>query len=295
MIEFACHSWAFSDLTLQEALGTIARLGFRYADIGSGTHLNAVKAAADPRRVAAEIVGDLRVYNLRLSDVYLMLPRISSPEADKRQREIDVFKAMLPFMQMIGAPGITLSPGLAHQPKPIPDDLTDEARAEAEMDAAAEAEAAYARTRDALADMVEATKGEFEVSIEPHLDSMAQDLRVAKRLVEDVEGLKLTLDWAHPICQNVKHEDIVSLLPYVRHVQMRQAARNMLQTTFKRGRIKVEQVMEALKDASYEGVVCVEYMKTPGWHGMMEVNTLVESVTMRDALRDARDGDSSDT
>jgi hypothetical protein len=36
-------------------------------------------------------------------------------------------------------------------------------------------------------------------------------------------------------------------------------------------------------------------MKTPGWHGMMEVNTLVESVTMRDALRDARDGESSRT
>lgn len=295
MIEFACHSWAFSDLTLQEALGTIARLGFRYADIGSGTHLNAVKAAADPRRVAAEIIGDLRVYNLKLSDVYLMLPRISSPEADKRQREIDVFKAMVPFIQLIGAPGVTLSPGLAHQPKPIPDTLTDEERAEALIDAAAEAEAAYARTRDALTDMVEAVNGEFEVSIEPHLDSMAQDLSVAKRLVTDIEGLQLTLDWAHPVCQNIRHDDIVSLLPYVRHVQMRQAARNMLQTTFKRGRIKIEQVMEALNAANYKRVVCVEYMRTPGWHGMMEVNTLVESVTMRDALRDARDGNGSAT
>ncbi len=34
MIEFACHTWTFNDLTVPEALGTIARLGFRYADIG---------------------------------------------------------------------------------------------------------------------------------------------------------------------------------------------------------------------------------------------------------------------
>jgi sugar phosphate isomerase/epimerase len=289
MIEFSCQSWAFNDLTLQEALGTIARLGFRYADIGSGPHLNAVKAAADPRRVAAEIVGDLRVYNLKLADVYLMLPRISAPEPEVRAREVEVFKAMVPFIVQIGAPGVTLSPGLAQPPKPIPDDLEGDARAEAEAEAAAEVEAVYVRAREALAEMVAAAEGEFAVSIEPHLDSLAADLGVALRLVEEVDGLKITLDWAHPVCQNVRHEDIVRLLPHARHVQMRQAARGQLQTPFRRGRIKVEEVMEALKAADYAGVVGVEYMKTPGWHGMIEVNTLVEAVAMRDALRDARD------
>lgn len=288
MIEFSCHSWAFSDLTLQEALGTIARLGFRYADIGSGPHLNAVKTAADPRRVASEIIGDLRVYNLKVADIYLMLPRISSSDEAVRQREIDLFKAMIPFISLIGAPGVTLSPGIAPQPTPIPDDWTDEQKAEAREKYKAEVETAYGHARDALNDMVEAVNDEFAVSIEPHMDSLAQDINVAHRLINDVQGLKLTLDWAHPVCQNIKHDEIVKLLPNTRHVQIRQAAKSQLQTTFKRGRIQIDRVMQALKDASYEGAVCVEYMKTPGWHGMAQVNTLVESVTMRDALRDAR-------
>ena len=51
MTEFSCHTWAFNDLTLPEALGTIARLGFRYVDIGSGASLNAARAAERPQAV----------------------------------------------------------------------------------------------------------------------------------------------------------------------------------------------------------------------------------------------------
>ncbi|HEX2618495.1 MAG TPA: hypothetical protein VHL11_00075, partial [Phototrophicaceae bacterium] len=101
MIEFSCHTWAFNDLTLTEALGTIARLGFRYADLGSGAHFNPVKAVADPRRVAADIIGDLRVYNLKFADVYLLLPRISLADEEARRYEIDQFKTLLPVIRAI--------------------------------------------------------------------------------------------------------------------------------------------------------------------------------------------------
>lgn len=289
MIEFSCHTWAFNDLTLQEALGTIARLGFRYADLGSGPHLNAVKAAADPRRVAAEIVGDLRVYNLKLADVYVMLPRIAAPDEAVRQREIDLFKAMLPCLHLIGTPGVTLSPGVPPQPPTPADDWTDAQKAEAIADYEAAHEAAYVHARTALTAMIEAAQGELAVSIEPHLDSLAQDISLALRFVEEVPGLKLTLDWAHPVCQGLKHDDIIRMLPHTRHVHLRQAAKAQLQTTFRRGRLRLEQVMQALREANYQQIVCVEYMKTPGWHGMAQVNTLVESVQLRDALRELRD------
>ena len=77
MLEFSCHTWAFSDLTLPEALGTIARLGFRYADIGSGSNLNTQRAAEHPRKEAADIQADLKLFNLKVGDLYLLLPRIS--------------------------------------------------------------------------------------------------------------------------------------------------------------------------------------------------------------------------
>lgn len=269
MIEFACHTWAFNDLTLPEALGTIARLGFRYVDIGSGATLNAARAAENPAAVAAEIKGDLAMFNLRLSDLYLMLPRISLDDEDKRQNELTLYRRLIPFAAALGAPGITLSPGLAHPAEDV------EARD---------------RTVAALREMVkQAKEAELRLSIEPHLDSMAPTPETALKLLDEVPGLELTLDWAHMICQGIKLSAIEPLLPHVRHVQVRQAARNKLQTTYDRGKLDIDEVLSALKTVNYDGIICIEYMQTPGWHGMVKVDSIVECVRLRDALRDARD------
>jgi sugar phosphate isomerase/epimerase len=267
MIEFACHTWAFNDLTLAEALGTIARLGFRYADIGSGPNLNAANAARSPRRAAADIREDLETFNLKLSDLYIMLPRVSLPEDDRREKDVDLFKSLVPFAAALEAPGMTVSPGLAQ---------TDEG--------------AFGRTAASLKAMVEAAHAEgIAVSIEPHMDSMAQTPDAALALVEAVPGLKITLDPAHFVYQNLPYDTILKLMPHVRHVQLRQAMRGRLQTTFERGKVDLARILNDLQTASYAGVVCVEYMIMPGWHGMMKVDAIRESATMRDTLREIRD------
>lgn len=271
MLEFSCHTWAFSDLTLPEALGTIARLGFRYVDIGSGANLNTQRAADKPRKEAGDILSDLKMFNLKVSDLYLLLPRISLADAERQQKEIELFKALIPFAVALETPGITLSPGLAHP--------ADDAEA-------------HDRTIAALRQMVEAAQqARLAVSIEPHMDSMAQTPETALKFIQDVPGLMLTLDWAQMVCQDVFHEDILKLLPHTRHIQLRQAARAQLQTPFDRGRIDVKRVVKDVTKAGYKGLIAVEYMNTPGWHGMMAVNAIQESTRMRDVLRAARDGD----
>ncbi len=270
MIEFACHTWAFTDLTLMEAFGTIARLGFRYVDIGSGSNLNTQRAAEHPRPYAAEIQQDLETFNLKVSDLYLMLPRISLADESKRQKDLDLYKALLPFAVALGTPGITLSPGLA--------------QSEADEEASDRVEAA-------LREMYKLGKSAgLRVSVEPHMDSMAQTPEQTIKLLNDVPGLSLTLDWAQMVCQDVFHEDILPLLPHTKHIQIRQAARAQLQTPFDQGRIDIQQFIKDVVAAGYDGVICVEYMNTPGWHGMMTVNAIEESARMRDALRTARDG-----
>lgn len=274
MLEFACHTWAFTDLTLPEALGTIARLGFRYADIGSGANLNAPRAAANPRKAALEIRADLDLFNLQISDLYLMLPRISLPD-ERRQRELDLYRALVPFAVELGTPGITLSPGLAQPP--------DDAEA-------------YDRTAEALREMVKlGADAGLRISIEPHLDSIAPTPEAASRFIEDVPGLTLTLDWAHLICQGIEHEDIIRLLPRARHIQMRQAAQGQLQTPFDKGQIDMKRVISDVLAAGYDGNICVEYMNTPGWHGMEAVNAIRESARLRDELRAARDALTKET
>lgn len=268
-LEFSCHTWAFNDLTLPEALGTIARMGFRYADIGSGANLNAARAAERPQTAASEIKDDLAAFNLKLADLYLMLPRISLDSEDKRQADISLFKALMPFAKALDTPGITLSPGLTHPAEDVE---------------------AQDRTVAALREMVRLGKENgLRVSIEPHLDSMAPTPEAALKLVKDVPGLEITLDWAHMICQGARDKDVLALLPHVRHVQVRQAARRKLQTTFSKGSLNVDEVLAALASVEYTGVICVEYMKTVGWQGMAAVDSISESARLRDALRDARD------
>ncbi len=269
MLEFSCHTWAFNDLTLPEALGTIARMGFRYVDIGSGANFNAVRAAERPAAVASDIRDDLAAFNLKLADLYLMLPRISIDAEDKRQADINLFKALMPFAKAVGAPGVTLSPGLAHPAEDVE---------------------AQDRMVAALREMVRMGKDAgLQVSVEPHLDSMAPTPEAALKLVKDVPGLQITLDWAHMICQGARDKDVLALLPHVRHVQVRQAARRKLQTPFGKGSLDVGAVLSAVTSANYQGVICVEYMNTVGWHGMVKVDAISESALLRDALRDARD------
>lgn len=271
-MEFACHTWAFNNLDLSEALGTVARMGFRYVDLGSGPHLETARVARDPRGAAAAIRRDLVQFNLKLSDIYLMLPRISLADDEKRQRDIDLFRALLPFVVALDAPGVTLSPGLTH-----PRDDTE----------------AMDRTVAALREMVSAARAatpatHLAVSIEPHMDSMAQHPEAALKLLGQVEGLQLTLDWSHLVYQNIDHADIVKLLTHARHVQVRQAAPKKLQTAFNDGRVDAVDVVRLLHEADYNGVVCVEYMQTTGWHGMADVDSVLECSQMRDALREAR-------
>lgn len=269
MNAFSCHTWAFNDLPLSSALGTIARLGFRYVDIGGGPHINTADAVRSTAATVAAIRADLTLFNLEVSDFYLMLPRISLADESLRRKDIDVFKSLLPFAAALGTPGITVSPGIAHPP---------------------EDSAAFMRAVDALKEMVEAADREgLNVSIEPHMDSMAQTPTAALNFVNAVRSLSLTIDWAQFLCANVPQEEIVKLLPNARHIQLRQAARAQLQTPFKRGRLNIPKTLAAIQKAQYDGVIGVEYMKGPGPHGLLEVSVIREIVTLRDALRDARD------
>jgi len=244
-------------------------------DLGSGPHLEINHIAQDPRGEAAAIKQELALFNLQLSDVYLMLPRISLADDKQRQRDIDLFKRMLSFLVALETPGVTLSPGLVH---PASD------------------EDALERTVSALQEMMQAARAatpatRLRVSIEPHMDSMAQTPEQALKILEQVDDLEITLDWAQLICQDVFHDRITTLLPKARHIQIRQAARAQLQTPFDRGRINIQKTVAAIKDADYTGVVCVEYMQTKSdRHGLINVDTVEEAVKMRDALRDARDG-----
>jgi sugar phosphate isomerase/epimerase len=279
MIELACHTWSFHDLTLPESLGTIARLGFRAVAIGSGSGWNAAQAARDPGGAAAEIARDLRLFHLRLSDLYLMFPRISVADDEARERDIAAFAALLPFAAALGTPGITVTTGVLHNAE-------SGGASVGSVDAAA-----FERSADALRRMAAAagTHG-IALSFEPNPDSMTPTMEETRRMMDAVPDLRVTLDWANLVYRGAAHEAITTLLPQARHVHIRQAARGQLQLPHDKGRIDLKRAVGDMVAAHYDGALCVELLHLSGRHGVANLNAHREIAALRDTLRDARDG-----
>jgi len=263
----ACHAWAYNNLSLEDAVGTIARLGFRYIDLGSGPHLDVDRAAAYPEAEAAKILRLLEQFHLTLTDLYLMLPHTNSPDPDYREAELSLFERLIPFAVALGTPGITISPGIVQK------DGQDHS---------------LARAIPALLRIVEAAEDtDLRISFEPHMDSVAQKPEQALLLLDAVPGLSLTLDYSHFVFQGTTLSDLTPLLEHVAHVQVRQAKKGCLQIAFDEGALDIPQMLQDLHKQGYRGAVTIEYMTTFGWHGMKKVSIGKEIVRMRDALRTA--------
>jgi sugar phosphate isomerase/epimerase len=269
MMNIACHAWAFNDRSLEEAIGTIARLGFRNIDLGSGPHLDLERAASQPGPEAQRIRNLLDAYQLQLTDLYLMLPYINARDSERRAAQLTLFQRLLPFALALGTPGITISPGILHDDGP---------------------EHALARSLPALMQMSqEAEDTDLRLSFEPHMDSAITEPEAVLMIAESVPGLSITLDYAHMIVQGFTLGDVTPLLDYTGHVHIRQAVKGRLQTPYDQGRVDLGLLLRDLAAVGYTGALTVEYATTVGWHGMMPVNISQETVNTRNALRENRD------
>jgi sugar phosphate isomerase/epimerase len=268
MVAIACHAWAFNDRPLEEAVATIARLGFQYIDLGSGSHLNIDRAATQPGPEAAYIRALLEDYKLKLSDLYILLPYINAPDPKQREEQFNLLERLIPFAIALGTPGITVSPGILH-----PDG----------------AEHSLARSLPALMRIVEIIEDtDIRLSFEAHMDSPITKPDITLKVLEAIPGLSLTLDYAHFIVQGYKLPDLLPLLPYTAHIHLRQAVKGRLQTPHEQGRLDLAKAWADLQAGNYSGTLTVEYMTTVGWHGMMALNIPQETVKTRDALRQLR-------
>ncbi|MCB9437488.1 MAG: sugar phosphate isomerase/epimerase [Anaerolineales bacterium] len=264
MMQIACHAWAFNHLPLEEALGTIARLGFQAVDLGVGPHINIDEAIREPLPTAQHIRLLLDDFHLQLTDLYVMLPHINAPDAERREQEMVRFERLIPFVAELGTPGITILPGVVTEDGP---------------------DHAIARAIPALQRMVDAVEDtDFRLSVETHIKSAASSPQRAIVLLEAVPGLSLTLDLAHFIAQSVPWPMIRNLFEYTAHIQVRQAAARAIQCRFEDGVLDFEQLIKDLAEADYHGALSIEYL-------ISKEQTLAithEIVKTRDALRQAR-------
>ena len=274
MPTLAGHSFQFPLLSLEGACQVMAALQLPAIDIGAlkgYAHVDPDEIEADPRAIADRINRATERAGLVVSDLF---PSFGSGFGDRPINHPDPaiqglnrrrFQSFVSVARQIGSPGITLLPGVLHS----------------DVGLAASMRLAAAAFREYL---IVARESALRLSFEAHIGSITDTPERALELVASAPGLTVTLDYSHFVARNVSEERVHPLINHAGHVHVRQAAPGRVQTGLADGTLDFGDIVRRLLNANYVGFITLEYT-WQDWEGCKNVDTVAESVLLRDVLR----------
>jgi sugar phosphate isomerase/epimerase len=275
-VELSCTSFSFPLLTFERALQAISLLDIPRYDVGAhegASHIQPSEVEANPQRVAQRIHHAAGAAGLHPSDFFPTFGKgfrdrpVNAVEPEVRQANLARFRAIVICARTIGARGVTLLPGV----------VWEELGPERSFDLAVEA----------LKELVAvAHDASLRLSVEAHLESVAESPALAGRLCDEVPGLKLTLDYSHFVAGGHPVEDVHPLVRHAGHFHARQAAPGRLQAGERDGVLDFGDIVGRLAEAGYDRDLCVEYTWQE-WRDCFSQDVVSESVLLRDRLRRA--------
>lgn len=275
-MELTCTSFSFPLLSFADAARVIALIGIPNLDVGAhegGCHVQPSEVEANPKAAIEVIRRAVGEAGLGVSDFFATFGEgfrdrpVNTPKPSEREANLRCFRAIVEVAKGIGAEGITLLPGV------IWDELGPERSFELSVE--------ELRRLVPIAQDVG-----LRLSVECHLESVAEPPARALELIQAVPGLKLTLDYSHFVANGYHPEDVHPLLPHAGHFHARQARDGFLQASQRDGALDFPDIVRRLKAASYPGDLCLEYTWQE-WRGTNNVDVLSETILLRDQLRSA--------
>ena len=273
-LKLACADFTFPLLPHDRVLDLIAMLQFDGVDIGlfeGRSHLWPSAELKSPTKSGNRLCRKLTERGLKCADVFLQMNpsftpyAINHPEAARRRSARDWFVRTLDYAATAGAKHVTTLPGVRFE---------TEARS-----------VSWERTRHELAWRTEqAQRRRIVFGVEAHVGSIAPDPQAALRLVRDVPGLTLTLDYTHFTRVGLPDSASEPLIPHASHFHARGASKGRLQAAFPSNTIDYARVVRLMRRADYRGYLGVEYVWIE-WEHCNEVDNLSETIQMRDFLR----------
>jgi sugar phosphate isomerase/epimerase len=131
--------------------------------------------------------------------------------------------------------------------------------------------------------VTECARAGIRYAIEPHVDSICADARSARRLVDAVKGLTLTLDYGHFIAAGESSVVVHELVPYASHVHVRGGAAGRLQTSVEENAIDFHGMLSRLKRLDYSGFLALEYVWV-NWKECNRTDNVSETLLLRQFL-----------
>ena len=273
-MRLSCGNSAFPLLSVEQSIRLAALLEFDGFDVvlnGNSAGLRPEVIARDLGGWAGRVNDLLHEHDLAVSDVFCvpwtdfttMAP--NHPDSTERARARQLFREMLDLASALGAPGLTMLPGV---------DWPAESHDESLMRAADELQARAE----------EAGERGLGFSIEAHVGSVCHGPADVLHLCALAPDLRLTLDYTHFVSQGVADAAIEPLVPLARHVQTRGVAMDRLQVPLKNSTLDFERMVDVLQAAGYDGYLTIEYIWVE-WKRLNEVDVISETVMLRDRLR----------
>jgi len=249
-------------------------LGFEGVDIGlfeERSHLWPSREFQDVEASSRQLKRKLDDQGLQAADLFLQMDNefapyaVNQPEAARRQKARDWFLQTLDYAAHCDCRHVTALPGVHFEEESY--------------------EVSFARAVDELQWRVDqARRYDIVFGVEAHVGSLVSDPVSAERLVQQVTGLTLTLDYTHFTRLGMPDSAIEPLLKYAGHFHVRGARRDRLQESFSRSTIDYGRVYQAMKAAGYTGWIGIEYVWID-WEHCNECDNLSETIQFRDYFR----------
>lgn len=273
-LKLSIPNFAFPLMSWEKSARLIRDLDVNAVDVGvfaSASNLSPEDVLANPSRAVRRVSAALQENQLELADVFGIAGRTFDEKAlnhfdpSQRKSATEFFSKLLDFAAGCGAKHLTLLPGVHFARKNFEEDLE---RAAAELLWRQEA----------------ASRLGIILAVEPHIDSVVATPELAKRLIDLVPGLTLTVDYSHFAAQGIPHEEVEPLFALASHFHLRCAGKGKLQTTLTGNTTEFPRVLNTIAKVSYQGYVSVEYIWTD-WMRCNEVDNVSEVIQLRDLLQ----------
>lgn len=266
-MELSLTSWSLPACSLDEAAGIAKVLGIGALDLGYffGPALDKAALLAEPELVAERVLG----LGVDLPNLYHLFGDSLSDRnlADRRnlERNLADFRQVVRFCAAASIPTVFVLPGVVNPGQSRRD--------------------AFAQSAESLARLLPiAEEAGVTLTIEPHVHSYLESPALVLDLLDQVPGLKLTLDYAHFTCLGWRQDEIDVLAPYAAHVHLRQSRIGELQTKLDKGTINIAAELGVLRASGYDGRLSIEYTFQDYMNSLYD-DILTETIRMRDLVR----------
>ena len=272
-MNLTCTSFSFPLLSFERSLQAIALLEIPRFDVGAhegSSHIQPSEVEANPGAVADRVKRAADAAELEASDFFPTFGHgfrdrpVNAPDAAVRAQNVARFRAIVDCAARIGAKGVTLLPGV------IWPDLGREKSFQLSLTG----------LRELLP--IASDRG-LRLSVEAHMESVAESPRAAQQLCDELPDLRLTLDYSHFLALGYSPSDVHPLLTYAGHFHARQAAPGRLQASAKDGTLNFPDLVGRLKAQGYVGDVCLEYT-WQDWRECWRQDVMAETVMLRDLI-----------